>query len=223
MASELTKKRQADGEDEEHESYGVVTVHRISGRADLFDVSSPQQHFIALSIKRARRYRSLSSDRIHAKNELIEVYMSETQFARMLSSLGIGAGVPCTINRLQGTSMERPPPNDQGAKLKEDMRVSTEYVSNLLKDMSGQLQALTEGKTVSKKAVREVQDRMYHARMEIDQNMPFVLDQATEQIEGAIAEARANIDAYQKHRAMELGLGVIQDAVNELKGDPDEE
>jgi Spy/CpxP family protein refolding chaperone len=225
MTSEITKKKTQktlDGEDETHESFGVITVHRVSGSAVLFDVGAPQQHFIALSIRHALRYRSLSNDRVHARNEIAEVYMSETQFARMLSSIGMGAGVPCTINRLQGTSMEAPPTNDQGAKLKDDMKASTEYVSALLKDMDEQLKALTEGKTVSKKAVREVQDRMYHARMEIDQNMPFVLDQATEQLEGAVEEARANIDAYQKHRAMELGLGVVQDAIKELK-DTDEE
>ncbi|MEE8368276.1 MAG: hypothetical protein V3S30_08155, partial [Thermoanaerobaculia bacterium] len=126
-----------EGTKEAHESYGTVHVSRCSGRAQLFDVSSPQQHFIALSIKEAVRYRSLSNDQIYSKRQLIEVWMSETQFARMLSSIGMGGGVPCTLHHVAGDGKFRadPPMDDKGAKLKADMEASTKYASDLLNEM----------------------------------------------------------------------------------------
>ena len=223
--NELEKiRRGADddrGEDEVHESYGVVTVSRYSGHTNLFDVSTPQQHFIGLRVHEAIRYRNLSKDRVHGRKEIIEIWLSETQFARMLSSIGVGEGVPCTIHRVQGKEMKEPPPNDMGAKLKLDMKRKTERISNLMREMDEILTALTQEKRVSKKQLKEVQDRMYHARMNLDKNMPYILDQAVEQLEGAIAEARANIDAYQKHQAMKLGLSVVTAAAALAEGEED--
>jgi hypothetical protein len=221
---EHTRKTSGFDEGEEHESYGTVQISRCTGNAELFDVSSPQQHFMTLRINEATLNRSLSNDKVHSRRQLIEIYMSETQFARMVSSVGT-SGVPCTLHRVTGDDKnwrDSPPSNDKGAKLREDLEVHTEYVSDLLKEMDAKLTELTEAKRVGKPQIREVKELMYQARMTIDQNLPFILTQATEQLEGAIDEARANIDAYQQHQAMNLGLGVIADTVQKLE-DGDEE
>jgi hypothetical protein len=222
---EHTRKTSGFDEFEEHESFGTVQVSRCSGNVDLFDVSSPQQHFISLRINEAQLYRSLSNDRVHSRKELVEVYMSETQFARLLSSIGMGGGVPCTIHRVASDDKnwrDSPPEDNKGEKLKQDLKVHTDYVSDLLKEMDKKLTELTQAKRISKGQINEVQQLMYQARMTVDDNLPFVLTQATEQLEGAIEEARANIDAYQKHQAMKLGLGVIADTVQQLKDGDDE-
>ena len=106
--------------------------------------------------------------------------------------------------------------DDKGAKLKAELEVSTQYASSLLNEIDEKLTALLEMKRISKGAVKEVQKLTFHARREIDDSMPFILDQAVEKLEGAVSEARANIDAYQKHKAMELGLGVVKDKIAEL-------
>lgn len=219
IITEHTQKTSGWNEPEKHESYGTVTVSRCTGHVNLFDVSSPQQHFISLKIHEAERYRSLSNDRTYQRKQLIEVWMSETQFARMLSSISIGGGVPCTLHWVGGDdnpNREPPPMDDKGAKLKEDLKVHTDYVSDLLNEMDRKLTALTETKHIGKGKIKEVQELMGQARMTINDNLPFILTQATEQLEGAISEAHANIDAYQKHKAMELGLGVVKDKIAEL-------
>ena len=169
-------------------------------------------------------YRSLSNDRIHSTKELIEVWLSETQFARMLSSMGVGGGVPCTIHHVCGDEKgwrDDPPENDKGEKLKTDLKEHTKYVSDLMAEMDKKLTALTQAKRIGKGQINEVKELMYQARMTVDENLPFILTQATEQLEGAVAEARANIDAYQKHKAMQLGLGVVNDAVKKLEDGED--
>lgn len=221
---EHTRKTCGLDESETHESYGTVQISRCTGQAELFDVSSPQQHFMTLRINEADLNRSLSSDKVHSRRQLIEIYMSETQFARMVSSVGT-SGVPCTIHRVTGDDKnwrDPPPSNDKGAKLREDLEIHTEYVSNLLKEMDKKLTELANSKRVGKAQIKEVQNLMYQARMTVDENLPFILTQATEQLEGAIDEARANIDAYQQHQAMNLGLGVISDAVQKLEGGDEE-
>lgn len=212
---EHTRKTSGFDESETHESYGTVQISRCTGNVELFDVSSPQQHFMTLRINEADLNRSLSNDKVHSRRQLIEIYMSETQFARMVSSVGT-SGVPCTIHRVASDDKnwrDSPPPNDKGEKLRADLEVHTEYVSDLLKEMDAKLTNLVEAKRIGKSQIKEVKDLMYQARMTIDSNLPFILTQATEQLEGAIDEARANIDAYQQHQAMNLGLGVIADTV----------
>jgi len=201
---------------EEHESFAVVSISRYTGQTELFDVSVPQNHFIGLRISRASRYRMLSKNRVHEEARLIEVHMSETQFARMLSSINSG-GVPCTLASVAGETMADPPSTNLTERFRSDLKRSTEHTQGLLDDMETLLESLTEtGRAPSKKTANAVLDRMRHLKMELEKNMPFVLDSAVEQLEGAVDEAKANIDAYQQHQAMRLGLDIVTATAPEI-------
>jgi hypothetical protein len=78
----------------------------------LFDSSFEHQHFITLSIRRAEKHTDGANDFIFGKEEYIEVWMSETQFARAITSMNIGSGTPCTLARFNNKSVPQPKSED---------------------------------------------------------------------------------------------------------------
>ena len=82
-----------------HPSYGSVVLTRASGHQRLFGSPFRHQHFITFEIHRAVDQRSLSNTRtFHRGLPIIEVRMSEAQFARFITSGGNGEGTPCTLS-----------------------------------------------------------------------------------------------------------------------------
>ncbi len=92
-----------------HPSYGVIGISHIQGRdVNLFGATIPHDHFINLKISRAESKRNDSTDWIHAKDTLVEVYLSYDQFVSLLFNSN-GRETPCTIRYADGERMEEPP------------------------------------------------------------------------------------------------------------------
>lgn len=86
---------------ETHASFGLIQASRTSGQVRLFGSAIPShQHFISLSIARAKRIRTgLGVVHYARTGEVLKVSLSELQWAELITSLGSGDGVPCTIER----------------------------------------------------------------------------------------------------------------------------
>jgi hypothetical protein len=76
----------------------------------LFDSSFTHHHYITLSIRSADRIVDGPSESIYSKEEYIEVSMSESQFARAITSLNMGSGAPCTLSRRNGEGIPQARP-----------------------------------------------------------------------------------------------------------------
>ena len=96
---------------EKHESYGMVGINRTSSSGSYLFGSIQRHHsFITLTVKRASRRRTLASDWYSAESlPLIEIEMTHTQFGTLITSPGIGDGVPCTIRGFDGEMVEECP------------------------------------------------------------------------------------------------------------------
>lgn len=96
-----------------HPSYGVIKISRVSGETTLFDSDFQHQHFISLSVCKAAKYDDGHHSMIHEDHgddgrSIVEVYMSEAQFARAITSMNMGSGSPCTLNRVHNKSVPLP-------------------------------------------------------------------------------------------------------------------
>jgi hypothetical protein len=193
--------------DETHPSWGTVTVHRISGSANLFDSVAQHQHFIGISIHRATRTRNLNQYLIHGgRKELIKIMLTESQFARLLSSAGDGGGVPCTISRLQGEMIPGAPPDKIGATYRQEVKESGKEATAALREVEKTLEALLEGKTIKKSQIKELQNTIHSACRVVDDHLPFLVGQVEEKLEQVVNEAKTNIDAFLQLRAQQLGI-----------------
>lgn len=88
--------------DEIHPAFGVAVVQRRSGGGrSLFQSDLLHNETISLSVCKAIRKRDLNHDWVHPGQELVEIEMSLAQWGSLVSSMGLGSGVPVTIRRTE--------------------------------------------------------------------------------------------------------------------------
>jgi len=88
----------ASGIRAKHESFGCITINRTyGGNNQLFCSGVDHDVAIELTIKRADGVIKESDMSHYSKNEIVRVNMSPMQWSILLSSFGVGEGVPCTI------------------------------------------------------------------------------------------------------------------------------
>src|SRR5512140_796676 len=109
------------------------------------------QHFIGITISRAAKYRSLANDRVHGELRTVtEVFLSEAQFARFITSPMDGNGTPCTIHCITGTYMPEPPEGGEVERFHEDVDRSAEASAKEFQKALDFAEELLKKPTVSK-------------------------------------------------------------------------
>ena len=200
----------SDAKTIENEPYmGVINVSRVSGRANLFDSDVEHQHFISVSISRASRERHLSMNWIHGGDELVEVWMSEIQWANFVSSFNQGGGTPVTLRHLQRETIAEPPrPKAEATKFKKEV---TETVSDGLRLLKEAIAKLAEGQVPKAKApgkteLGEVLRSLQTVYNEFTHNLSFIETQFGEHMEQKVAEAKCEFEGFMTSRLRSLGL-----------------
>ena len=219
-----------DGDiEEEHESFGLIAISRVSGGRRLFGSHLEQhQHFISLTISRAKVIHGLSYDRYHPTRELIEINMSAAQFAEAITSLNSGVGATCTITDVDRVPMEGVPEEAQAEhrKIREGFEAKlADTVAELDKACEDFQTLLDNPKGISKGRAREMMKHLEHARMEIKNNTPFMVDQFRESADRVVTSAKAEIEAFALSVLHRAGMAALAkgDLPKLLLGDGDDE
>lgn len=89
-----------DGEKTKHKSFGMVSFTRTHGYANLFGSDFRHRNYITIRVQRASCEHKLSRDWYYGEQELVEIFISETQLTQLITSLNTGDGVTCTIGEL---------------------------------------------------------------------------------------------------------------------------
>jgi len=197
------------GPEEKDPCFGVVAISRVQGRRRLFDSPFEHQHFVTLSIKRAYRSRTdLHMDYIGAGEELIEIAMSEVQFASMVTSLNMGVGTPCTIAHFEGKILKEPKP-DQTKKTFE--KEGKEHWADLAK-MAAELEKLTELPASSLKAPQR--ERMNFLALKIHQGLTdsaeFFHEQFQKSMDKVVAVAQGEVQAHILSVVQKAGMKALE-------------
>ncbi len=207
--SGVTKKR--------HPAFGLVGLSRRSGGHDrLFGSELNSGQTISLHISQAEEHWHLSEKRYYAKNiPMIEVEMTPSQFAELITTMNIGQGVPCTIRYADGAQV----PNFVDAdtlhdKIKEDLSKDTREVNDLVKKLQSDLEEVLASTGLSKAKKDVLTSTMNRIRQQVTSNMPFVLDQYHEAVDKVTASAKAEVEAYITHAVTSLGLKSLEDIVS---------
>ncbi len=212
---------------ERHPAYGQIGASRVSGQTELYGSDFNHQHYITIRLKKSELHRNLSNDRVHTRGgEVMEVSMSESQWATVVSSLNSGQGVQCTINYLDGQDVPA---------IKRDVNRRTQFEEELnsrLKGVEGLLKTI--GTTVdalpcSQKKKDEIHHQLRVALNNMGPNFKFTQDQFGEYMEEQTERAKAEINAYAQHMLERFrvpgakGLGPVESPVRFLDGAVDGE
>lgn len=186
---------------EEHPAFGSISASRVSQSppgAVLFDSEIKHVHYVRLTIKRAERKRELNHDWIHETGpDLIEVAMSEAQWASFVSSMNT-SGVPCTIKRTQD---EVYVPNVPYApRMEHAVKETTGAAERMFTKVKEAFDTYKEHKTVGN--LRNLESRINNAAP----NVEYATKTLVEHVENTLQRARADIEAMVEHHAESLGV-----------------
>lgn len=180
---------------------------RVSGRTNLHGVDYPSGHFIVLRVYQGKVLRETTSDFYMSDHRapIVEVAMSEVQFAQLISSFNIGDGVPCTFKArpVEGAEIiqiDMPSAAESTEeKFTADVRETAKDAVDATKQALVLLNEILAGKTVSKAQVREIQAAVETVDRELDRNLPFILKRADEAIGKRTLKSKAEVEAYAQH------------------------
>jgi hypothetical protein len=189
-----------EGTRESHPAWGLVSASRVTSTpgAVLFDSDIRHQHYIRLTVKRATRDRDLKRDWIHDTGpELIEINMSEAQWAAMTSSMNT-SGVPCTIRSTETQA------NVDGLLYEPRLRVSMDEVRGEAERIQKRLDAAV--KAVAEKPTKANIRALEHAMEGVRSNMEFAAKSLEEHAENVVQKARNDIESMVTQKAVQLGV-----------------
>jgi len=172
----------------------------------MFRSDSKHATRISLRVKRAKLLRTLSNDRHHPGEEIVELHFTELQWAQLLSSIGEGVGIPCTLQQVGRETMPDCPGRDIYGLLKDETKAASDRALGSVKAISKRLEELSAEKRVTKAMLAELSAMARNAIMEARENLPFVASMVEEAAEQTKVDAQAQVTGFIQHKIDQLGL-----------------
>ena len=212
-----------------HPSYGMVgfTRGQVGGSGMyVFGSAVKTNHIISLAIRQCRRDHHLNQDWYFGGKELVEVHMSELQFAKLITSLNVGQGVPCTINYVNGLDYKpgesvKPPevPDPSEIQMVQDeFRIKAKLLNEKFNGTINDLRAVAANSNMSKKDKEAIDKAIDRFSTEIKSNMPFLLSQLTEAAGRVINAAKTEVLAWTERTLKSVGLSHMKNEAPTMIG-----
>lgn len=188
-----------------HPAFAQIAASRVSGSENLYGSEFNHQNFITISIKRSELHRTLSRDWPFPREELIEIAMSEAQWATFVSSLNNGSGVQCTISRIQGKTVPgipaQPSKSERFAKeMNKAVSDVRDEIQKLLEELDGPL---------SKTKAAELRRKLEWVAGKVEDSTGFVAKQFDEHMEETTEKAKIEVNSYITSVVQRAGLDAI--------------
>lgn len=144
---------------------------------------------------------------------LIEINMSEAQWAHFVSSAGIGEGTSCTIVSKTDGNYHRcePVPETENVRSsfeKEAFECANNALDGMGKAMDALMDLVEKGKA-GKKELTEVKNMLNMAYQDGTANFAFVMKQFEEHVDTLVMEAKTEVEAYGLNTIRSIGLAAI--------------
>jgi hypothetical protein len=200
-----------------HPSYGRITLSKPSaggGGVNLFGSKVKHPSFVSIEIEEAQISEDGYSEFIYGGKGIVKVYLSEAQWAHMVSSFGDGSGTPVTIAWRPDIGYVDAPPAptpilDLAHKTANDTK--NDLVKRLKLLQSDVSTLSSKSGTVTKKDLKQLALDFNILASWLDSNFDFLENQVKERMEKEVAKAHIEIDALIGNAVQRLGeraLGV---------------
>jgi hypothetical protein len=190
--------------DEEHPSFGVVRLTRVTAQPGrrLFDSSLPHNQYVNMQVARATRTRSLHHDWIHGSlDTLLDINLSLTQWGAMVSSFGVGGGTPVTLHRVAGELMPEAAHESRLAQTSREVADSARKSTDKIREAAQAVTDAFESKA-GRRVMADVISNLQHAVDGVPNNMKFAADTLTRHAEDVVSKAKADIEAARQFGAL---------------------
>lgn len=199
-----------------HPAFCQIGASRVSGRTNLYASDFGHNAFMTISIRRSELHRNLFNDWHYGKEELIEVALSEAQWATFVSAPNVGSGVPCTLQHFSGKIIPGlPDPIARSDQFSDEMKKSAAESLEALDELAEMIDAL--GLPKGKASQLKEQNRV--ARAKLASTIPFIVKQFDEHLEETVEKAKAEIHGYMINTVQRAGIAALSgpDAIMPLE------
>jgi hypothetical protein len=177
-----------------HPAYALIRATRVTGHCALYGTDFIHNNLVKIAIARSALHRSVSHDWPAPGAELVEVAMSEAQWARLISSTGgMDVETQCTLVKLGADTVSGlPPPESRVDEFAREMRRTQ---SRAIRTLS-ELRASIEGLGLSKRQTAQLLAKVEEARNRVSTNAERIADQFGKHAEHLVEEVKTEVSAW---------------------------
>lgn len=203
-----------------HESFGIIHFSRINGNGQSFFGSGiPQNHYITMEINEGLIHRDLSKEWYHSGKKILKLRLTSNQFAELITSLNQGSGVPCTLEYIEGRSLEKLVDIENRKKFIH--RKFNERMSEFAKSLepnSNEVKQLLKKPKLSKEDKKQLEWIIDKVIQETASNIPFFLKCFQEDSDKVVVEAKSEIENAIMQKIVNAGMEkLFEDNILKLK------
>ena len=205
-----------------HPAYGMIELNRrtSSSARQLFGSNIQVSDTMMLRIHKAEVKRDINRDSYYARDNIIEIEMTPLQFSELITGVGMGGGVSCTIQRSNGKNIPEPKFSNKAGIIREEFK----------EDMVDLTQKTIELKTeIAKQLIKSKVPKIHQERLnslanmivqEIASNIPYMSERFNDEIDRTQTEGKAAFEAYITGKIMKLGFSELEKKINMLPEEP---
>lgn len=201
-----------------HPSFGMLSFNRThGGHSNLFGSSIQHNDTIHMVLREGVVTRGLNDDWYVGEDEILEVEMSQSQFAELITSMNVGTGTPCTIKYLRGKGRinEADFINKRQQITNEFKECMNERMSDAKEFYDEVNELFTTKKSIGKGDREMILRRLANVTQGMESSSKFIFDQFQNQIDKTITEAKGEIEAFAQNKIN----AIAQQALVEQKED----
>lgn len=192
-----------------HPAFATIGASRGSYGGEgtvLFDSDVKHRQTVTITVHEATRRRQGGHDYVHGgSRRVVEVELSEAQWASFVSSMNVGNGVPCTL-RGRDSNWDIPglPYDPRLAHSMAEVKEGAERTFGPIQDAVAAYDALDSKATAKQK--REALDAIRDAVRHASANLTYASKVLAGHAEDVVQKARADVEAMVVQKATQLGL-----------------
>ena len=192
----------------DHPAFGQIAASRVQGDSTLYGSDFLHHAYITITIRRSQLCRDLSRDWHFGGEELIDVALSEAQWATFVSSLNVGQGVPCTIQHHDRKPIPTIPLRRNEDVVQDELAATVKQVAMDLDAAITDIEGII-GESVSAKKREAILVRLRAAHRQVDDHLPFAAESFERHMEKTVEKAKVEVNAYAEHLIVRAGLTAL--------------
>jgi len=194
-----------------HESFVQVSFsrHNSNKNKSIYGSSIGHNETLVLEVYESEVHRHLSRSWYSPRKKIMELEMSQSQFAELITTMNMGSGIPCNLNYFNGKHIENNTLTNILDVFKKEFQNDLNGITKKSKETIEEIQNILNNKTVTKKDLKKALDNLYHIKQDLESNLTFILSQFNEQMNKTVVEAKGEVEAFVENKIRSAGLSSI--------------
>jgi len=194
-------------------AFALAGFSRVTGQGNFFASSVDSGHYITFRVYKAKLEHGNGRDWIFPDGALpiIEIAMTNYQFAEMITAMNMGHGVPVTLQHFNGKNIPRLPKQDSEAdRVQQDFVKSVHKNEADVREQAKEVREILKKDKLSKSDKSQIESLLSQLTQRSTEKTPFYLEQFNEAVEKQIVEAKSEVDAFMTHTIYKTGLDTLR-------------